>query len=306
MDPDIALFAAIVEAGSLSAAGRALHISAAMVSKRLARLEGRLGVRLVNRTTRRHELTARGENFYRDVVGILTRLRQAEERVSDRLAVPAGPLRVSAPTSFGRLHLAPRLKPFLDLYPAIDLEIDLSDGFVDLLAGEADVAIRITSRLEAGLEAERLGDSRRILCAAPRYLAERGTPANAAALSSHDILAASGQLPWRLIGPSGTLVINGKSHVRTNSSEVVRELAVAGVGISLRSLWDISDDLAAGRLERVLPELQGSADVGIFAVYPKTPMRPASLGVFLAYLASLWGANAPWQRGLSSADCAVP
>ena len=295
MDADIALFAAIIEAGSLSAAGRALCISPAMVSKRLARLEDRLGVRLVHRTTRRLELTTRGERFHRDVVAILATLREAEERVADRLAVPAGPLRISAPTSFGRLHIAPRLKPFLDLYPGIELELDLSDDFVDLLAGGADVAIRITSRLEPGLEAVRLADSRRILCAAPQYLAQRGIPANAAALANHDVLAAFGQLPWRLLGPTGDLMINGKSHVRTNSSEVVRELTVAGVGISLRSLWDISEELVAGNLVRVLPELQGSADVGIFAVYPKTTMRPASLSALLAYLGSLWGAVPPWE-----------
>jgi DNA-binding transcriptional LysR family regulator len=296
MDPDIALFAAIVEAGSLSAAGRDLHISPAMVSKRLARLEARLVVRLVHRTTRRLALTKRGEGFHRDVVAILAKLRDAEERVADRSAVPAGPLRISAPTSFGRLHIAPRLKPFLDLYPKIELEIDLSDDFVDLLAGDADVAIRITPRLEPGLEAVRLADSRRILCAAPQYLAERGIPANAAALANHDILAAGGQLPWRLLGPSGDLTVNGKSHVRTNSSEVVRELTVAGVGISLRSLWDISEDLVAGKLVRVLPELQGSADVGIFAAYPKTPTRSASISALLAYLGSLWGAVPPWER----------
>ena len=266
-----------------------------MVSKRLVRLEERLGVRLVHRTTRRLELTPRGERFHQDVVIILAKLREAVERVADRMAVPAGPLRISAPTSFGRLHVAPRMKGFLDLYPSIDLEIDLSDDFVDLLAGHADIAIRITSQLESGLEAVRLGNSRRILCAAPRYLAEHGMPTSAAALANHSMLAASGQLPWRLLGPSGDLTINGKSLVRTNSSEVVRELTLAGVGISLRSLWDVNEDLAAGRLERVLPEFQGSSDVGIFAVYPKTPMIPASLVALLSYLDSLWGDLAPWE-----------
>jgi DNA-binding transcriptional LysR family regulator len=300
VDPDIALFAAIVEAGSLSAAGRALAISPAMVSKRLARLEARLGVRLVHRTTRRLELTARGQRYHRDVVDILAALRAAEDRVADRSDRPAGPLRITAPTSFGRLHIAPRLKTFLDLYPEVEFEIDLSDDFVDLLAGGFDLAIRITPRLEPGLTAVKLADSRRILCAAPRYLAECGAPADAASLRDHAILAASGQLPWRLLGPNGDLTIDGKSHVRTNSSEVVRELTLAGVGIALRSLWDISDDLAAGRLIRVLPELQGSADVGIFAVYPKAPMRPATIGALLGYLGALWDVAAPWERPAAS------
>ena len=296
MDSDIALFAVIIEEGSLSSAGRRLGISPAMVSKRLARLEERLGARLIHRTTRRLELTIRGDRFHRDIVSILSALRDAEERVSDLLTVPAGPLRVTAPTSFGRLHIAPKLKPFLDLYPQIELEIDLSDEFVDILAGAADVAIRITSRVDPGLEAVKLADSRRILCAAPTYLAERGTPRSPADIAQHAVLAAHGQLPWRLVGSDGDLAIRRKSHVVTNSSEVIRELTIAGVGISLRSLWDVSEDLAAGRLIRVLPDFEGSADVGIFALYPKTPAVPASLRAFLAYLATLWSPSAPWEQ----------
>lgn len=295
MDPDIALFAAVIDAGSLSAAGRALRISPAMVSKRLARLEARLGVRLVHRTTRRLEMTARGERYYHDVVAVIAALREAEERVSDRLAIPAGPLRISAPTSFGRLHIAPRMTSFLDQYPQIELTIDLSDSFVDLLAGGIDIAIRITPKVEAGLDSIRLADSRRILCASPQYIAVHGALETANDVAGHHILAANGQLPWRLSGPNGELLINGASRVRTNSSEVVRELTVAGAGIALRSLWDISDELESGRLVQILPELEGSADVGIFAVYPKAQTVSASVRALLDYLAQLWIPRAPWE-----------
>lgn len=294
MDPDVALFAHVVEAGSLSAAARERGISPAMVSKRIARLEARLGVQLLHRTTRRLETTARGELFYRDVTAILSAIGAAEARVSDRDLTPQGALRVSAPTSFGRLHIAPRLKPFLDAYPMIELELLLSDDFVDVAREGIDLAIRITPAVAPELEAHRLGDSRRVLCAAPAYLAEAGVPTSVASLAGHRLLAASGQLPWRLTGPDGDVTIDGTSHVRTNSSEVARELVLSGIGIALRSLWDVGEQLASGALVRVLPMLEGSADVGIYAVHPRGRLSSGGRAL-LDYLGTLWSPMAPWD-----------
>jgi DNA-binding transcriptional LysR family regulator len=143
MDPDIALFVAVVNSGSLSAAGRAVGISPAMVSKRIARLEARLGVRLLVRTTRRLDLTGPGERFHTDAVAILATLAEAEARVSGRGGTPAGRLRVAAPTSFGRMLIAPHLAGFLDRYSAVELEMDLSDAMIDIAAERVDLAIRI-------------------------------------------------------------------------------------------------------------------------------------------------------------------
>jgi DNA-binding transcriptional LysR family regulator len=294
MDPDIVLFAEVVRTASLSAAGRSLGISPAMVSKRIARLEARLGVRLLNRTTRRLDLTARGAVYHRDMIEILAAIRDAEARVADRTDAPAGPLRVSAPTSFGRLHIAPQLKPFLDAHPAIALDLDLSDGFSDVIGDRLDLAIRIAPAIPTGLTGYRLADSRRVLCAAPGYIAEHGQPGDAAALAGHRLLAAKGQMPWRLAGPDGTLTIDRPSYVATNSSEVVRELTLAGVGIALRSLWDVSADLAGGRLVRVLPALAGSAEIGIFAVHAPGPVSSGTRAL-LDYLRGLWSPSPPWD-----------
>jgi DNA-binding transcriptional LysR family regulator len=292
-DPDYALFAAIVDAGSLSAAGKALGMSPAMVSKRLARLETRLGVQLIHRTTRRLSLTEPGERFHQDVVAILSAIEDAEERLTGSAGQLGGTLRVTAPTSFGRLHVAPRLGAFLDAHPGVLLDIDLSDGFVDLVAERVDVAIRIASRVESHLEAHRLGTSGRILCASPDYIASAGTPASIAELRRHRLLAAKGQLPWRLAGPDGEVTVDGASHVRTNSSEMVRELALAGVGVALRSLWDVNRELTTGQLVRVLGEYRGSAEVGIFAVHPRAAFVPPAVTAFIAFLRTL---PAPWER----------
>ncbi len=297
MDPDIALFAQVVQAGSLSAAGRAANISPAMVSKRIARLEQRLGVRLLNRTTRRLELTVPGEHFHRDAVSILAALAAAEARVAGRSGRPSGPLRVTAPTSFGRMLVAPYLKPFLDAHPDVALELNLTDDFTDLIAERVDLAIRITAQVAPSLVAHRLASSRRILCAAPAYIAAHGEPGSLNALAGHRLLAASGQMPWRLAGPRGTRTIDHPSHVKTNSSEVIRELTLNGVGIALRSLWDVSNALADGRLVRILPDWQGATDVAIHAVHPQGAPSPAAAAL-LAHLQAFWRDHAPLIDGL--------
>lgn len=293
IDRDYHLFAEVVDAGSLSAAGRRLHISPAMVSKRLAHLEARLGTRLIHRTTRRLALTEAGDRFHTDVVAILAASREAEARVSGQEKEMAGSLRISAPTSFGRLYVAPFLGAFLDAHPRLSVELDLSDGFSDLISERIDVAIRITGAIAPSLVAHRLGDSPRVLCAAPSYLAQHGEPARVADLGDHHLLAAVGQLPWRLEGPGGVTTVDRISRVRTNSSEVVRELTLAGAGVALRSLWDVDHDIAQGRLARLLPDYAGASDAGIYAVHPRAPLAPASVVAFIDYLKTLWSPP-PW------------
>ncbi|RZL59239.1 MAG: LysR family transcriptional regulator [Sphingomonas sp.] len=283
-DPDYALFVAVAAGGSLSAAARSLNISPAMASKRLQRLENRLGVRLVHRTTRRLALTDAGARFRDDLDGVLAALGEAEARVTGARGEPAGPLRVSAPTSFGRLHVAPYLGAFLAAYPRIDLAFDLSDHFVDLLGERVDCAIRIAGAVPGTVVAHRLGESRRVLCAAPAYLADHGAPDRIGDLAGHRLLAADGQMPWRLVAAGKTVAIERASHVRTNSSEMVRELALGGVGIALRSLWDVGDPLRDGRLVRVLADWEGSTEVGIYAVHLRSPAVPAAVNAFVAFL----------------------
>lgn len=292
MDPDVALFARVVEAGSLSAAGRALGISPAMVSKRIARLEARIGARLLHRTTRQLSPTARGDRFYQDVSLILVAMADAEARAADRAIDPSGPLRISAPTSFGRLHIAPHIIGFLERFPAIDLDFNLSDEYVDLAREGLDLAIRIAPRIDATLGGVRLADNARVLCAAPAYLARHGMPHSLAALADHRLLAATGQMPWRLVGSDGPVSVDATSHVRTNSSELVRELALSGGGIALRSLWDVNQQLADGRLVRILPDHAGS-EGAIYAVHNRGPLASGA-HAFIAYLRDLWTPVAPW------------
>jgi DNA-binding transcriptional LysR family regulator len=295
MDPDYLVFARIADAGSLSAAARAMQISPAMVSRRLARLEGRLGVRLFHRTTRKLALTDAGERFHSDITAILHALHDAESRLTDTRVEPAGVLRVSAPTSFARLHVAPQLHAFLARFPRIALELNLSDDYVDLFAGRFDLAIRVAATVPPSLEGHRLSSSRRLLCASPAYLERHGVPARIEALSGHRLLAAAGQLPWRLVNGRRRYSVDGESHVRTNSSEVVRELAITGVGIALRSLWDVAPALADARLVPVLPDWGSPSDLAVLAVHPRGPATSPAIRAFVDFLRHAVDA-ASWEQ----------
>ena len=291
IDPDAEIFVEVVKAGSLAAAARTLGISAPLVSRRLSRLEARLGVALAHRTTRRFALTHVGEAYYRDMTVVLDAWQNAETRAKQPARVASGPLRISAPTSFGRLYVAPALKGFLDLHPEVAITLDLSDAYVDLTAMRFDLAIRITAAPDT--QADRLAASTRVLCATPAYLMAHGEPQTIADLATHRILAAEGQLPWRFTEGS----VTGPSHVTTNSSEVVRELALAGMGIALRSLWDVHAELASGALRPILPRLTTESDVGIYAVRPRAEGATAATRAFIDYLRGLLSPTAPWERG---------
>lgn len=297
IDPDYEVFVAIVEAGGLSGAGRALRLSPASVSKRLARLEERLGVRLLHRTTRRIALTGEGDVLYRDLVTVLGELKAAEDRVLGLASHAAGPLRMTAPTSFGRMYLAPCIAAFLAENPLVELDLDLSDGFVDLTQSRYDLAIRITAQPPPGMTAHQIATSPRILCAAPVYLARHGTPSSLAALNSHRLLAAEGQLPWNVSGPDGVVRFKGSSAVRTNSSEMVRELTLAGMGISLRSVWDVWQEVAAGNLVRVLPEYEGSHDAAVHALHTPRPRLRAAVRAMIDHLDNWFSAAERWPSG---------
>lgn len=294
---DLDIFARVVTAGSMSAAGRELGFSPAVISKRIRRLEERLGTRLLQRTTRQLSLTEAGQGFYERVVAIIASAEEAEAWVSRRSSAVRGVLRVSAPTSFGRLHVAPRLLPFLDAHPELQLDLILTDAFVDIVAEGFDVAVRIADLQDSSLVARRLAPNHRILCATPDYLAGRGAPERLEDLAHHRLLAHNAD-HWRLEGPNGPVTVRVESPLRTNSSEVVREAVIAGVGIALRSTWDIGPELRSGRLVQVLPGYGGSRKTAIHAVYPTRRHLAQKVRVFIDYLAELYGPTPPWDEGL--------
>jgi DNA-binding transcriptional LysR family regulator len=302
---DLEVFAKVVSNGSMSSAARELAISPAVVSKRLQKLEERLGTRLLNRTTRKISLTEAGEGYYNRITSVLAGLEEAEDYLSQRSTLARGALKISAPTSFGRMHLAPHLEKFLKANPDLTLNLDLSDDYVDIVSGGFDLAIRIGELTDSTLVARKLAPVRRILCAAPNYLKQAGIPKTLADLDTHALIAPHNQGPWRLEGNSGIILYRPNSMLVTNSSEVVRETVISGMGIALRSTWDIGPELKKGQLKRVLPEYSSTKGLGIYAVYPTRQFLPMKVRYFIDYLAELFGPSPYWEQGLKTFDAAA-
>ncbi|MBZ9654081.1 LysR family transcriptional regulator [Phyllobacterium lublinensis] len=293
---DMEIFARVVSAGSMSAAGRELGLSPAVVSKRLRRLEERLGTRLMQRTTRQIALTETGQGYYERVLAILSGVEEAEAFVSRRSEQAHGMLKVAVPTTFGRMHIAPHLEPFMRANPDLAVNLVLADEFVDIVGEGYDLAIRIAELSDSSLVARKLAPVERFLVAAPRYVAEHGLPQSFSDLENHVCLAAHNGDPWRLIGPFGAVTWRPAGPLLTNSSEVVREAVLGGLGIALRSTWDIGPELANGLLVRVLEDYAASRNIAIYAVYPSRQFLPAKVRLFIDYLAGLYGPVAPWDR----------
>ena len=293
---DLEIFASVVATGSMSLPGRALGFSPAVISKRIKRLEDRLGTRLLQRTTRQISLTEAGQGFYDRVLAILAGLEEAEAYIAGRSSQMHGTLKISAPTSFGRLHIAPHLKSFMQAHPELSLNLVLSDEFVDIVGGGFDLAIRIAELTDSSLVARRLAPVRRVLCASPAYIDAHGMPQDIDDLRRHICLPAHNLDPWRLEGPKGSLIFRPEGRLITNSSEVVREAVIAGLGIALRSTWDIGQELRNGRLVQVLPAYEGSHNVTLSAVYPSRQFLPAKVRVFIDFLAELYGPVPYWER----------
>ncbi|RYY05048.1 MAG: LysR family transcriptional regulator [Alphaproteobacteria bacterium] len=256
---ELKTFKAIAAAGSLTAAARDLGVTLAVVSKRLASLERRSGVRLVRRTTRVLSLTEEGERLLPDVETALEALGAAEEKIATGKAEPSGILRVTASVSFGRRFVAPVLGKLAMLHPRLDVELVLTDERVDIVRDGFDVAVRIGELEDSTATMHKLADNRRILVAAPAYLAHMERPATPSDLRHHRFLRyeRTGQA-WRLTSDTGqTVEFASKARLTADSGDVVHEWAVAGHGIMLKSEMDVSDDIRSGRLEGVLPNWHG-------------------------------------------------
>jgi DNA-binding transcriptional LysR family regulator len=295
---DYRIFVRAASIGNMSAVARELGLSAAVISKRLGRLEDRLGVRLLNRTTRQISLTEAGRDFHEHIVTALASIDDAESAASGGSSRATGVLKISAPSVFARLHITPKLGPLLDQHPNLMLSLDINDGYTDLVADGTDVAIRIMAPENSSLIARRLAPNRRVLCAAPDYLARFGTPRTLDDLDSHRLLNASANVRWRMEGPEGPITIRPSSVIETNSSDAVREMVIAGMGLSLRSTWDVFQELRSGSLVRVLPHYHGASDIGIYAVYSSRRFVPMKIRVFVDYFAALYGSPPYWDAGL--------
>lgn len=283
---ELKTFRAILAEGSLSEAARRLGVTLAVVSKRLATLESRAGVRLISRTTRRLSPTEDGARLLIDISRALEAIEVAEGRLADGRDEPAGTLRVSAPIAFGRRCVAPVLGRVAASHPRLAVVLELDDRVVDLVGEGLDVAIRIGAPADSTAKMRKLADNRRILVAAPDYLDRAGRPASPQEATQHAFLRyGTSVAPWRLCGPGGqTSDLSASARLRVDDGEVVHDWALAGHGIMLKSEVDVAENLDTGRLEHVLPEWHGG-DAPVIALYPNAEHHPLKLRAFLDTLA---------------------
>ena len=284
---ELDVFSAIARTGSFSAAGRALGLTPSAISRTIDRLEARLGVRLLIRTTRALTLTAEGQSYLGPSRRILVDLDEAERVIADQGA-PRGRLRVSAAFSHGRLCIVPLLGEFARRYPHILVDISLTDTVVDIARGQADVAIRFGPLADSALTARRIGQTGRSVVASPDYLARHGTPRVPEDLHGHNCLnfnfrRAEPVWPFRKDGRDYALTVTGT--IEANNGETLGQLAADGVGITRVGNFGIVDELAAGRLVPILEAFNPGDVEPIHAVFVGGDTMPARVRVFVDYIA---------------------
>jgi len=292
----IGSFLAVVRAGSFVAAADATGLSKAAISRHVAELESRLGVRLLHRTTRRLSLSDDGQRFHARAVELFAAIEELEAETASHGGEATGRLRINAPLTFGNLHLAPLWPRFIAANPKVSLDITLNDRVVDLVDEGYDIAIRITTRLDPQLVSRRLATSRIVLCASPGYLAAHGCPTHPHELADHQVFAYSYWSTgddWTFHGPdAGLCTVRVNPRIHTNSGDTCRTAALQGQGIILQPDFLVGPDLRRGTLVELMPGYR-SLELGVYAVYTTRKHLPMKTRRLIDFLVEALGA-AEW------------
>jgi DNA-binding transcriptional LysR family regulator len=294
----ISTFVDVAARGSLSAAARAEGIAPAMIGRRLDALEARLGVKLLQRTTRKIVLTNEGAAFLENCQRILADLENAELSVSERSLKATGHLAISAPAGFGRQHVAPLIPSFLSEHREVTLTLNLNDRVVDLIGEGIDVAIRIADLTDSGLVGIKLADNKRVVVAAPSYIKRHGRPTSLDDLGKHNCLAMSNegsQRGWtfRQNGKSVTLKVMG--NMVCNDGAVLHDWALSGKGLAWRSMWEVGNEIESGRLVTVLDEFAAPGN-DVYAVFAQRQHLPLRIRAFVDFLRRAYAEPDYWHR----------
>ncbi|NTV70661.1 MAG: LysR family transcriptional regulator [Azonexaceae bacterium] len=292
----IEAFVSAATRGSLSAAARVEGVTPAIIGRRLDALEARLGVKLLLRTTRKLTITFEGQAFLEDCQKTLNDLANAEAAVSLGSVRASGQLRVSAPSGFGRRHVAPLVGDFMLTNPEVRVNLNLSDRLVDLVNENIDCAIRIGELTDSSLISVRLGEMRRMVVASPAYLVAHGVPRQPADLANHECLSLGQQRGWVFRDPESaqidTIKVGGS--FECNDGAVLHEWALAGRGLAWRSLWEVGQDLKEGTLTSVLDAWQ-APPMGIYAVFPQRRHLPLRVRLFIDLLKETYSRPSYWE-----------
>ncbi|MDC8756652.1 LysR family transcriptional regulator [Janthinobacterium fluminis] len=293
----ISTFVDVVAKGSLSAAARAEGIAPAMIGRRLDALEQRLGVKLLQRTTRKLALTDEGAAFLEDCQRILGDLADAEAAAAERSVKASGHLLISAPAGFGRQHVAPLLPSFVAEHRDVSVALNLNDRVVDLIGEGVDVAIRIASLADSSLVSAKLADNQRVLVASPAYLKRCGTPRTLADLAKHNCLAISSegsQRGWTFRENGKTVTLKVSGNMACNDGQVLHDWALAGKGLAWRSMWEVGAEIESGQLVAVL-EPYAAPGNDIYAVFAQRRHLPLRIRAFVDFLRHSYAQPDYWR-----------
>lgn len=292
----IAAFVAIAEAGSISEAARRLRLSKSVVSDRLKELEHRLGASLIHRSTRKLSLTEDGAAFLARAAGALRELEAAAADLAERRGALAGPLRLSAPVTFSRLHLGPALYPFLARHPEIELTLDLDDRVIEAQAESYDGVVRHGPLRDSRLIAWPLARSRRVLVAAPDYLARHGAPKSLAELDGHRGIFYTGRgiADWRFLTAAGAVQLRAQAALRVNNGELMRDAAIAGLGIALLPLFISGPPLKQGTLTAIEVGAAPEEEF-IYVAHPEGRLPSLKLRAVADWLRQAFGDPPYWE-----------
>jgi DNA-binding transcriptional LysR family regulator len=298
------VFAKVATAGSLSAAGRAMGMSQTMVTKHIAALEARLGVKLFHRNTRRLSITEAGRNYLEASERILADIEAAEAAVTADRVEARGLLRLNAPVAFGARQIAPLLSEFAQRHPLVTVELGLNDRLIDLADEGWDLAIRIGSLSDSSLIARRVAPCRTVVCAAPSYLAARGRPRTVSSLAAHNCLgytlsSMTGVDRWAF-GAKGDTTVSVSGNLRANNGEALRTAAIAGQGLAYLPTFIVADDMRAGTLVALGLDQPTVEFGGIYAVFLPDRHPAAKVRAFIDFIANRFAPEAPWDQKLET------
>ncbi|MDG3085878.1 LysR family transcriptional regulator [Vibrio hannami] len=293
------LFVRLAATHNISQAGQELGLSPAVSSSHINKLEEALGVRLVHRTTRKVSLTEEGMAFLPHAEEVLASVEAARAAVGVGDSIPKGTLRITAPASFGRMHLMPVLKTFQEKYPDLVIDLRLTDSIVDLIEGGFDVAIRNAELKDSSLIARKLAVDKRIICASPEYLSKNGKPSKPEDLKEHKFLSLSGLENLLFDGPDGRIHVKPQASFKTDHGEAVRDACVNGMGIALCATWIAYEHMKRGELVEILADYTLVSDAAIWAVYPSSRLLAPKVRVFIDHLADFYGNPPYWDRELA-------
>lgn len=289
------LFVRIATTNNISSAGNELGLSPAVASSYINKLEASLGTRLIHRTTRKVSLTKDGEAFLPHAEDVLASVEAARTSVGVGNHSPSGTLRVTAPASFGRMHLVPKMKDFMQIYPDISIDCHFSDSIVDLVEGGFDIAIRNASLKSSSLIARKLAPDNRILCASPEYIAKYGEPQTPQELEEHNCLILKGLDYWEFETPDGIVTIKPQGKFKIDNGEAVRDACVQGLGVTINSTWSVYECLKRGELVQVLKDYPFISTAAIWAVYPSSRQLAPKVRAFIDFFANAYGDKPYWD-----------